>query len=1027
MKNQQRLNLLMPEEIEFLYGLPLFSDVERRHYFSLPEHILLQLKISDFNYNRTSSKLYFILQYGYFKAKNLFFNFQYKNVIDDVTFIMQSYLPNDKFPKKLPCNKQQIKIKRTILDIFEFKKESKETYKLISNEVSKLAKSIQDPTDICFSIIALLKEKKIVLPGYARLQDLIGAGLQKEENRLISLTSKYLTKKISKAIDQLFEIDDAFYRITKLKTDPKCFRKKEMEIELEKLETCKQIYLFSKKFLPKTNLSRKNIEYYANLARFYTVNSLKRLPEKLAYFYLICYVNQRCEHIINNLIKGFGYYVDKYIDKGKKHAKDNLETEVIEFNKHKKPLGNLISLYVDNKTMKLPGEKIQKKAFKIMSKENIIKIRDNLLEPAVIRKDLERKLIWEYHKDDFRRIFTNLRPLFLAIDFGGNDELKHLLNAMSFLEKHLTKFDGKDLHTLTIDNCPTKHIRPKKLLNNFIETGALDSKKINLYQYEFHIYKMIRENLKKQQIFVNDSIDYKNFNIDIKKKNNWDKDKNKILKNLNNKILLSPIDDAFDYLENILEPLIIRVNNNIASGKNKHIKIKTNKDGSVKWTLPYPKKDEGIDNPFYDNLEPTNISEIYDFVVQQCNFIKGFKHLKPKFAKSKLDYIAVKATLLANGTTQGTFQFSKRSNVDYQRLRTAEKNYFRLETLRNVAAILIDGLINLPIFDLHDLNGKKHASLDGVKKKTTRRTLKSRHSAKHFGLDVGVVIMTMTLNQIPFVTNVVGANEHESHFSYSMLFNNITAIDPDIISTDTAGTNNVNDFMFFLIGKMHAACYRSIADKAKNIYGFKPLSEYDGLIIKPTKTPKKNLVRKKWPELLPIFVALLSHETNQSTIIRKLSSHDYKSEVKEALWELNNILKSIHILKYIDDPNYRQNIRAALNRGEDGHKMVHKIMSVGSGNFRGMSDLEVEIWNECTRIIILIILYYNAHILSKLYENNKKDLKAVEFLKHISFAATQHINIGGIYSFSDTMSDVDIDQIVKKLDKILSNVLNTKK
>ena len=130
----------------------------------------------------------------------------------------------------------------------------------------------------------------------------------------------------------------------------------------------------------------------------------------------------------------------------------------------------------------------------------------------------------------------------------------------------------------------------------------------------------------------------------------------------------------------------------------------------------------------------------------------------------------------------------------------------------------------------------------------------------------------------------------------------------------------------------------------------------------------RKLIKKKWPELIPILVSLLSHETNQENIIKKLSSHDYKSDIKDALWELNQILKSIHILKYIDDPNYLRNIRTALNRGEAYHQLINKIANVGGGDFRGMTELEVEIWNECNRLIALIIIYYNMHLLSKLYE-----------------------------------------------------------
>ena len=148
-----------------------------------------------------------------------------------------------------------------------------------------------------------------------------------------------------------------------------------------------------------------------------------------------------------------------------------------------------------------------------------------------------------------------------------------------------------------------------------------------------------------------------------------------------------------------------------------------------------------------------------------------------------------------------------------------------------------------------------------------------------------------------------------------------------------------------------------------------------------------------------------------------------------SLWELNNILKSIHILKYIDDPKYRQDIRTALNRGEAGNQIINKVLSVGHGDFRGMTDLEVEIWNECNRLIILVILHYNASILSKLYEIKKAegDQKAIEMLRHISFAATQHINIEGLYSFSEAMANIDINNVVNILNKILDDTLKAKK
>ena len=59
------------------------------------------------------------------------------------------------------------------------------------------------------------------------------------------------------------------------------------------------------------------------------------------------------------------------------------------------------------------------------------------------------------------------------------------------------------------------------------------------------------------------------------------------------------------------------------------------------------------------------------------------------------------------------------------------------------------------------------------------------------------------------------------------------------------------------------------------------------MFIKPDSRVNKKNIRKIWPEVLPVLYGLLSHDTKQENIIRQLASHDYKSEIKDALWEMN--------------------------------------------------------------------------------------------------------------------------------------------
>lgn len=54
----------------------------------------------------------------------------------------------------------------------------------------------------------------------------------------------------------------------------------------------------------------------------------------------------------------------------------------------------------------------------------------------------------------------------------------------------------------------------------------------------------------------------------------------------------------------------------------------------------------------------------------------------------------------------------------------------------------------------------------------------------------------------------------------------------------------------------------------------------------------------------------------------------------------------------------------------------------------------------------------------------KNDLAAIEYLRHISPIASQHINISGLYEFIETSKDINVDHVVEVLSKVLDKAVN---
>ena len=178
-------------------------------------------------------------------------------------------------------------------------------------------------------------------------------------------------------------------------------------------------------------------------------------------------------------------------------------------------------------------------------------------------------------------------------------------------------------------------------------------------------------------------------------------------------------------------------------------------------------------------------------------------------------------------------------------------------------------------------------------------------------------------------------------------------------------------------------------------------------------------------QIKQVLAALYLNETEQHVVVRKICCRERQTKLKKALWAYNDILFSIHLLKYIDDVEYKKYIRKALNRGEGYNRLFNSVVNVGNKKIRGLSEEETQIWNHCTRLLTLIIIYYNSYILSQVIADRhaKNDGKGAKLLVKVSPMASRHINLSGNYHYSDEDEGLDLNEILLKLNTIIENIL----
>jgi hypothetical protein len=269
----KRLTILSEAEQFALYGLPDFDDRQRLDYLTLTEpELALAVGRSS-----VSAQVYCALQIGYFKAKQLFFRFSWKETPEeDIAFILERYFPGQAWIPR-PLTKHEHYTQRNVIArLFGYRLWSVNLLPLLRAEVARVVPCDVTPGFIVAELISLLKEQKIVRPGYTTLQNIISESLTAERKRLAQVINEMLDDPAKTALQTLLVRENALSGLAALKQDAKHFGYRMMVTECQKRSILEPLYQVAKALLPKLAISQRNLHYYASLAHYYTVYDLRR-------------------------------------------------------------------------------------------------------------------------------------------------------------------------------------------------------------------------------------------------------------------------------------------------------------------------------------------------------------------------------------------------------------------------------------------------------------------------------------------------------------------------------------------------------------------------------------------------------------------------------------------------------------------------------------------------------------------------------------------------------------------------------
>ncbi len=1004
-KKQKRLKILDADEIGAVYGLPVFDDEDRAFYFTLspPERAILS------QLHGLKSSIYYILQLGYFKARRQFFVFNLQQVATDAQHVQRSYFPDYMLVDLDITKVTRLKQQSLILELLQYRVCGEEERQQMRMKAQQVAQISSRPIYVFRELMAYLTRQRLIAPGYTVMQEMIGDVLQREKERLIAIAKFHLTDDTVTALNDLLANPRGLYEITRIKREPKDFSIKEINEEIRRGEQIKLLYAVAQTVLPLLDISNESIKYYASLINYYSVFQMSQLEGNLAHIYLLCFVQYRYQRLHDNLINCFIYRVRQLLDEAKSVAKERVYEYRLEHNRNLYKAGQVLKLFADDTiAAETPFADVRTQAFAILPETKLARVADHIMQTTQLDEQLFQ---WEHIDQIANRFKRRLRPLLRTIDFSTTVANKSLMTAVRFLKTVLQK--EKPLTQYKPDLLPRRFITEKNRLYLYTTNDA-GEKQLLVDRYEFLIYRLLRNNLESGDVFCRHSVRFRSFEDDLLSDKQW-QEKEALIAQVGLPILTQKAEEHLAELKELLETRLKQVNQRIASGENAHIEIKR----GGRWHLPYSRVDEDVNDPFFESLAQVDIQAVFQFVNRHCQFMNEFTHVLHRYAGRQADMRALIACILAWGTNMGLGRMSQTSDIGYQALATTSNNFVRLETLQKANDVVANAIAHLPIFQHYHIGDTIHSSSDGQKFETLLHTINARYSPKYFGLMKGIVAYTLVANHIPVSAKSIGANEHESHYVFDLLYNNPTDIQPTVHSTDTHGANEVNFGILNFFGYQFAPRYRDLYDKVNQVlYGFLHPSQYElDWLLRPIRKINEKLIIDEWENIQRIIVSLALKTTTQSIIIGKLSAYARKNRTKRALWEYDNIIRSLYLLEYIDSISLRRHVQKALNRGESYHKLHKAVSYANFGKLRFKTEGEQQIWNECGRLIANCIIFYNAIILSNVlhYQVERGDAVAAVSLEQISPVAWQHINFHGRYEFTKSIQPIDIEAIVQEL------------
>jgi len=828
---------------------------------------------------------------------------------------------------------------------------------------------------------AWLLENKVLLPGVSTLSRLVAEIRIKADNRLWAYLSSLPSEAQKAKLELLLQVSEG-RRISNFDF----YRKGPTTISGPSFNEAIVRYLDLKDFdMGKLNFASippVRIKILARHAGIISMHKIARMPDKKRLAILVAFVKTFETIALDDALDVLDLLITNIAGKAKKLGEKNRLRSLKDLDKSALTLATVCSLILDDK---IDGARLREAIFAETSKLK-------LQESVTIVHSLARPSDDKFHTEmveQYGRVRRFLPRLLNDIILKSTPAGECIIDAFNYLATH-DKSRKQTLENPPIDIIVTSW---KRLVYD-------KDKQITRPGYTLCFIDKLQDALRRRDVYVKNS-------------DRWGDPREKLL---HDKDWLANRTQICRSIGHPLKPqtAIKKISSQLdTSYKQVAANLDKNDAVSIDLTGKYPsltiKNLDKLDEPASLVLLRKNVTallpkidltELLLEIHAHTAFLDEFTHVSESKARADNLGVSLCAVLIAEACNIGLEPLIKYHvpALERHRLSWVKQNYFRAETLIKANARLVDYQATLPL--AKKWGGGEVASADGMRFVTPIKTINAGHNKKYYGTNKGITWYNFVSNQYSgFHGIAVPGTLRDSLFVLEGLLEQQTGLNPVEIITDTAGASDLIFGLFWLLGYQFSPRLADAGEAA--FWRIDKDADYGSLDDLARGCVKTARIEQHWDDMLRVAGSLKLGTVHASDLIRTILKSDRPSGLAQAIIEAGRINKSLYLLNYINDEDYRRRILTQLNRGEGRHSVARAICHGQKGEIRkryreGQED-QLGALGLVTNAVILWNTIYMQEAISYLQpslEVRQEDEGRLCPLLH------GHINVLGHYSFT---------------------------